>query len=302
MDRFRQLRQEFDSRVGAQALIAIQTSRLEKLGPAGHGSYHPDRGCIPGTRVDVIDKIVTWASDYAANQRLLWIYGFAGLGKSAVAVSVCSRLKEQNLLASSFFCKRDNTLLRDAGCVLNTVIFELAMRHGGYKRAVANAIQQDPQICAAHMQMRYSSLVETPLKSLGPSEGSGQHVIVIDALDETTRDGSRSTLLTCLRNMCQLVPWLKIIVTSRPDDDIKAKFGGDDERMTPFNIADHPANDDIIKFIQQRMTDIAKEKRIEWPDDKVRQLADRANGLFVWAETACKFIAGGFSPDERLEQ
>ncbi|KAG9078104.1 hypothetical protein FS749_009936 [Ceratobasidium sp. UAMH 11750] len=87
------------------------------------------------------------------HNRLLWIYGFTGLGKSSIAASVCLRLKEAELLVSSFFCKRDDPLLRDAASLLNTVIFELATRHEGYRRAVAaNAIQEVPQICTAHTE------------------------------------------------------------------------------------------------------------------------------------------------------
>ncbi|KAG8725881.1 hypothetical protein FRC10_007790 [Ceratobasidium sp. 414] len=90
---------------------------------------------------------------------------------------------------------------------------------------------------------------------------------------------------------------------SRPDDDIKAEFGGEDKLTTPLNIANHNATDDIHTFVRQRMASITKQKKIaEWPDDTIRQLADRGNGLFIWAETACKFIAGGLSPDKRLEQ
>ncbi|KAG9093275.1 hypothetical protein FS749_014702 [Ceratobasidium sp. UAMH 11750] len=312
IENFGKLREEFDRRVGTQTLKvgtrAFATIRsdsdrtsLKELNPVGQASYNPSCGCTPDTRVRVIEDTVRWAQDDVTDKQLLWIYGFTGLGKSSIATSVCLRLKEEGLLASSFFCKRDDPLLRDAGCLLNTVIFELGTRHEGYRRAVVNAIQDDPQICTAHIQRRYASLVEAPLKSLGLSESSGPYVIVIDALDETKRDESRSLLLTYLRKMCELVPWIRIIVTSRPDDDIKTEFGGDG--VASLNIADHDAVDDILTFVRQRMVGIAKKRKIEeWPDDKIRRLANCANGLFVWAETACKFIAGGFSPLERLEQ
>ncbi|KAG8692328.1 hypothetical protein FRC08_009843 [Ceratobasidium sp. 394] len=304
IQQFRNLREEFDSRVGTQTLTSVisagDRATLKELGAARHAGYNSDRGCAPGTRERIIDEIVRWSQEDAGG-KLLWVHGFTGLGKSSVAASVCQRLKDQNRLAASFFCKRDDSSLRDPRCLLNTTVYGLAIRHESYRRAVTAAIEEDPQICAANIPIQYSSLVETPLKSLGHQKTPRSLVIVIDALDETQRDESRASLLTCLRKMCQLVPWLKIVVTSRPDDDIKTEFGC--EGVTPLDIADHDATNDILTFVRHRMAGIAKKKKIpEWPEDTIRQLASCANGLFVWAETACKFIAGGFSPDERLQQ
>ncbi|KAG8717427.1 hypothetical protein FRC08_007514 [Ceratobasidium sp. 394] len=301
---FRNLREEFDSRVGTQTLTSVisagDRATLKELGAARHASYNPDRGCAAGTRERIIDEIVRWSQEDAGG-KLLWVHGFTGLGKSSVAASVCQQLKEQNRLATSFFCKRDDSLLRDSQCLLNTIVDGLAAQHEPYRRAVTAAIQEDPQICAANLQIRYSSLVETPLRGLGHQQTPRSLVIVIDALDETQRDGSRASLLTCLRKMCQLVPWLKIIVTSRPDEDIKTEFDGDG--VTSLDIANHDATNDILTFVRQRMADIAKKRKIpEWAEDTIRKLAGCANGLFVWAETACKFIAGGLSPGRRLEQ
>ncbi|KAG8732043.1 hypothetical protein FRC10_001282 [Ceratobasidium sp. 414] len=319
--KFTRLKEEFDTRVGTQtlavgaetlkvgteALAAVHSNsdqeNLAKLNPSGNAIYDPDRGCISGTRQRVIEDIISWSQDNNKKERMLWVYGFAGLGKSSVATSVCQRLETENRLAASFFCKRDDPVLRNPRCLLNMIIFGLATRNEGYKHAVADAIRQDSSLCGAPIQKRYASLVETPMNGLGQDRSPRTFVVVIDALDEMQRDENRASLLTCLRQMIQLVPWLKIIVTSRPDDDIKTAFGSDDRFLTSLNIAGHDATDDIHTFVRQRLAGIAKQKKIaEWPEDKIRRLADRANGLFVWAETACKFVDGGFSPGERLKQ
>ncbi|QRV88163.1 WD40 repeat protein [Ceratobasidium sp. AG-Ba] len=307
IDTFGKLRQEFDSRVGSQTLKAAQLAydqaSLEKLGPTVHASFNPNRGCIEGTRVRAIEDIMNWSLDFKSNQKLLWIYGFAGLGKSAIATSVCELLEERNILAASFFCKRDNADLRDARCLLNTIVYGLAMRHKGYKQAVAKAIQEDPQICSTHIQRRYLSLIERPLQGIDNDKEVKELIIVLDALDETTKDEHRSSLLACLRNICDLAPWLKIIITSRPDKDIEDAFKREDKLIARRDIAAENATEDIHTFVQWRMTGIAKAKhRSMWPEDKIQNLVTCANGLFVWAETACKFIEAGFRADARLEQ
>jgi hypothetical protein len=276
---------------------------LKELFPVGQASYNPNRVCIPGTRVHVIDTIASWSQDGSTEQRLLWVYGFAGLGKSSIAASVCQRLEEKNVLAASFFCKRDDPELRDPERLLNTIVYGLASQHRPYELAVAKAIQNDLQLCTSHIQRRYKGLVQKPLEGLGTTPPAGTLVVVVDALDECEKGESRGLVLTCLRDMCQLVPWLKVIITSRPDEDIKATFGQPNNLIAMSNIADYNASDDIHTFVRTRMAEIAKVKRrAEWPEEKVRQLADHASGLFIWAETACKFIAAGIVVDDRLEQ
>ncbi|KAG8770381.1 hypothetical protein FRC12_004301 [Ceratobasidium sp. 428] len=307
LDSFKRLKEEYDTKVAAQTLIAAQLAydqtSLDKLVPTGHASFNPDRACMPDTRVRTIDDILAWSRDFDSGQRLLWVYGFAGLGKSSIAASVCQRLDGHDTLAASFFCKRDDPAQRDARCVLNTIVYGLAMKSSAYKRAVAKAIQADSQICTAHIQRRYISLVEEPLKTTNQSNATKGLVVVIDALDETVNDEYRSALLAYLRNMCSLVSWLKIVVTSRPDSDIVDAFGQTSEFASSRNImADNAAND-IHLFVRRRMAAIAKSRsQPEWPEDKVKSLAAHASGLFIWAETACKFIDAGLDVDARLDQ
>ncbi|KAG8792121.1 hypothetical protein FRC12_007121 [Ceratobasidium sp. 428] len=307
LDEFKKLKEEYDRKVATQTLVAAQMAydqtSIDKLVPAGHASFNPDRACMQDTRVRAIDDMLAWSRDFDSSQRLLWVYGFAGLGKSSIAASVCKRLEEQDMLAASFFCKRDDPAQRDARCVLNTIVYGLAMKCPAYKQAVAKAIQADSQICTGHMQKRYTSLVEEPMRIIGKSNATKGLVVVVDALDETVNDEYRSALLTYLQSMCGLVSWLRIVVTSRPDSDIMDAFGQTNEYVSSRNIAADNAADDIHVFVRRRLAAIVKSKRQpEWPDSKVKGLAARASGLFIWAETACKFIEAGLDVDARLDQ
>jgi hypothetical protein len=55
---------------------------------------------------------------------------------------------------------------------------------------------------------------------------SERYIIVIDALDETIRDG-RSALAEVLAESCQKLPeWIAVVVTSRPEPAILPQFAG----------------------------------------------------------------------------
>ncbi|KAG8695687.1 hypothetical protein FRC08_007614, partial [Ceratobasidium sp. 394] len=304
--RFKSLSREFDRRVGVQSLRAVEIERmnakLRELKPADLAGYDPDRQCIPGTRVGVIDELATWAENPDDGPRLAWVHGLAGLGKSSIAASVSRRLDERRVLACSFFCKRDNPELRDPRRVLTTIVYGLAVRWEAYREAVVAVIREDPEISSKHLRPLYDSLVTRPLQKLvGAKQPIGALVVVVDALDECGDIITRRQLLGCLRNMSQIVPALKIIATSRPDMDIREFFGSIDATcFTRYDLLGYDASDDIRIFVRDYFSDL--EYTEDWPNDAIERLSVCSSGLFIWARTACKFILDGYDRHKRLKQ
>ncbi|KAG8738853.1 hypothetical protein FRC10_006424, partial [Ceratobasidium sp. 414] len=306
VSRFARLRKEFDTRVNVQALRAAELDRvqakLRELKPVDLASYDPARECIAGTRVDIINEIVAWVQRSDAGPSLAWVQGLAGLGKSSIATSVCRQLDEQHALASSFFCKRDNPELREPRRVLTTIIYGLARRWEAYGEAVVAVLREDPDLHSKHIQPLYDALVAKPLQGLTEAkQPTGTPVVVVDALDECGDNTTRKQLLACLRGMSQLVPSLKVIVTSRPDVDIQEFFSRSSAgRFTEYNVLNYDALGDIRIFVRDKLADMSRVDN--WPQDAVERLAQRSSGLFIWAHTACKFIMGGYDRRKRFEQ
>ncbi|KAF8994625.1 hypothetical protein BDQ17DRAFT_1366511, partial [Cyathus striatus] len=67
------------------------------------GQRFPPPLCHPGTRERVIEQLVRWSNDMDDQSNILWLYGPAGVGKSAIAQSVCERLERMKTLGASFF-------------------------------------------------------------------------------------------------------------------------------------------------------------------------------------------------------
>ncbi|EMD30572.1 hypothetical protein CERSUDRAFT_127784, partial [Gelatoporia subvermispora B] len=67
-------------------------------GQSGHA-------CMENTRVELLNDIDIWNGD-ADVARIFWLGGMAGTGKSAIARSVCYRLRQNKSLGASFFCSR----------------------------------------------------------------------------------------------------------------------------------------------------------------------------------------------------
>jgi hypothetical protein len=219
---------------------------------------------------------------------------------------VCRKLEVEKMLGAHFFCKRDDPDLRSPERALNTIVHRLASWYKPYGRAVATAIENNVELPNASMEQRYSHLVEKLTQKIEDDNirPEGFVIVVVDALDECELGGSRPKLLTYLQNLSRLVPWLKVVVTSRRDPDIVSAFeGASNLGVASIDAHDYDASLDILAYTQERMSDIARKKgHSEWPVDRIHLLSERADGLFIWAETACKFIENGVDIGARLDQ
>jgi hypothetical protein len=272
---------------------------LNKLDPVGPARYGSAPACLPGTRENILGEVFDWTRRHDTSESLLWVHGHAGLGKSAIATSACKMFDACDALAASFFCKRDDPERRDPQRVLTTIIYGLAVRHQWYASAVAAAIQKDIQLCNSPIQIQYDKLIRDLIQQPTLSACSTELVIVIDALDECGTSETRKELLGYLLAMSQLVDWLKIVITSRPDQDIHHFL--DRSALTSYSSRDvyqYDASNDIQAFIQHRIANSTKSKLI--PENATDLLTKGAGGLFIWAQTACEFMLNSPNPRSRL--
>lgn len=137
---------------------------------------------------------------------------------------------------------------------------------------------------------------ETLLKllQLVPKPPPTNIVLVIDALDECGDPATRRPLLKSLSEACSLVPWLKIIVTSRPEHDIKTVFEQIHVSSRDLGGGDQ-IYEDIQLFTRQRMALIASKchRSADWPgEERLRQIIDRSCGRLVFVETVYQYLDG----------
>jgi hypothetical protein len=141
----------------------------------------------------------------------------------------------------------------------------------------------------------------TCLTSVGPL------LIVIDALDESGDEESRQAILAILTNKAADLPSnFRVLVTSRAEQDVPDALNEKphviSKRMD--SVATTSTTHDISCFVQTRLGNISALER-KWPNnDWCRLLAERSEGVFQWASTACRFIRGdgarGLDPVEQM--
>ncbi|KAG8704494.1 hypothetical protein FRC08_002201 [Ceratobasidium sp. 394] len=298
---FERLRKEFDTRMAAQMLETVQVEVIRsRLKPVDLAGYDSTRACMPDTRLAAIRDITDWIQESSGGRQLAWVHGLAGLGKSSIATSVCEQLDERGMLAASFFCKRDSPELRDPHRVLTTIAYGLALRYEPYGEAITTLIGDDPEACSKHLQPLCDTLLVKPLQQAAKSNQPGRVLtVLVDALDECGTIDTRKQLITCLHGLSQAVPWLRVVVTSRPDPDIQECFTQLDRGCyTPYNVLGYDSLPDIRVFVRARLSEM--EPVGGWPKDAADKLSERSSGLFIWARTACEFVTHGPNPCRRL--
>ena len=73
---------------------------------AFHNSYErfdPPK-CHPNTRIAVLEKIMKWIKwEEDLEAFIMWVYGPAGAGKSAIAQTIAEMCEEEMIILASFF-------------------------------------------------------------------------------------------------------------------------------------------------------------------------------------------------------
>ena len=269
--------------------------------------YHQRFRCMEGTRKSLLKEIMDWANNIPSREdgfqtNIFWLYGLPGIGKTALAHSICAMLHDHEQLAGSFFCRRDDGNLSEPGNILPTLISKLAGSFPPFRTIVANRLRNDSNLTPNSMK---DSLFLDFIRSVS-RHPKHPLVFVIDALDECGNNRSRPNILQVLTDAAREVSWLKIIITSRPEVDIQRFF---DSLPQPSHsrrdlAADEEANTDLRTFTRTQFDFVATDWHLPapWPEELVfNSIISRANGLFIFIKTLVLSLEHCKDPTESLK-
>ncbi|KAL0578316.1 hypothetical protein V5O48_003675 [Marasmius crinis-equi] len=284
-------------------------------------------GCLEGTREEVIEELSRWVES-ADSKRLCWFYGGAGVGKSAVAQSICEKYLDSRL-AASFFYSRNDSSRNSFEPFIPTIAHQLATNpayeNAGLTAALDDIVRTKHGIFDMSWDNQFKWLIQEPLAQIEPAKQDGlPTLIVIDGLDEcmglgrSTSDAikAQETLLSTIVNALSTHPSLPLhfLIVSRPERTIRTFFRPTPSRPGPVHKpvdmrnfrpqADH----DIRLFLEKAfaaLPDLHPEAMIEagWPgEDMIRELIHKSDGHFIYVVTAMKYISQRDDPELKLPQ
>ena len=93
-------------------------------------------------------------------------------------------------------------------------------------------------------------------------------------------------------------PAFRFLITGRPEEDILPLASLSNVYSITLDQKSEESMQDVPRYIEHELGTLRASKKLkvpsEWPwDESLRNLSESANGLFIWASTAVKFIQEG---------
>ncbi|KAJ6536693.1 hypothetical protein DFH09DRAFT_1401111 [Mycena vulgaris] len=270
------------------------------------GERYPQPRCHPETRTQLLESLYKWSKK--SRTALLWLYGPAGAGKSAIAQSLCHKLELGGRLGGSFFFKRGHASRGNAMKLFPTIAYQLALVLPEFKRAVVESVENDPSIVDRSLSVQLQKLIIEPRRA---NISRRTLVFVIDGLDKCEEQPFQQEILRSIGNAIQQkqLP-LRFLVASRAEPHIGEVFREPclDGVHRPLNI--HQSFRDVRTYLREEFSRIHHEHhetmgRFPWPwpsETVVEGLVEKSSGYFVYASTVVKFVDDkNFRPTDRLD-
>ncbi|KDR77959.1 hypothetical protein GALMADRAFT_24057, partial [Galerina marginata CBS 339.88] len=152
--------------------------------------------CHPGTRTAVLQTLEDWAQIQGAEDsnpsHILWLFGPAKVGKSAIAGSYAAAQAKKHRLAASFFFPPNSgySTIEDESqhlekYLIPTIAFQMAFSIPELQPHIARAVEKDPIILHRSPETQVEQLITVHILSLTTSAAFRlPRTIVIDGLDK----------------------------------------------------------------------------------------------------------------------
>jgi hypothetical protein len=279
-------------------LNVLQDEKLYRLNPSPGAHYDSDiegqrirrEECTKGTRVGILDNIAAWARDDSPQSPLVyWLTGQAGSGKTSIATSIAAEFSGANegiALGANFFCSRNTPETNTTRCIVPTIAYQLARKCTPYAEAliVPGKLDKLDNVYRPVLK-QLQSLFFIPWVQCEARRSQSRYLIVIDALDELKENGAVE-FIDALFSLFKASPvnGVKVFITSRSEHDII-------NRVEPFYsrtirwLQEVPLEDvsgDIKTYLESRLPTLG--------DDNLNKLRDIADGLFIYAATAVRYL------------
>ena len=264
------------------------------------------QGCLKGTRKGVLKEIDNWLIG-EQDQRVFWLNGLAGTGKSTITQTFAETTFADGKLGASFFCSRDFADRSNLQMIFPTLAFQLAYRYPGFRKELVQVLRTRPDVGRESLCSQMEKLIVSPLRVTGIPT-----LIIIDALDECKDDEPASAILSILSCYINKIPNVKFFITGRPETRIRSGFRLESlvpmtEVLKLHEVKPEVVDGDIRLFFQTRLSTLAKNRSDcnlteDWPPSSdIEILCKKAAGFFIYASTVVKFVASEINPpNERL--
>ncbi|KAF9470396.1 hypothetical protein BDN70DRAFT_778459, partial [Pholiota conissans] len=234
---------------------------------------------------------------------IMWLYGPAGGGKSAILQTIAERCAKINGLLASFFFGRSDPTRNHIKPLIPTIACQIAIIIPELKPYVECAIERDPFLLDKSLATQFQLLIVTPLQALSASgnlKPGSPRLIIIDGLDECDDPKMQDMMLRVIANALrsQKLP-LIFLIASRPEWNIHDTFSSPLlSGLWKSVVLDHEykPDNDICLYLADSFHKIKTTHRYRrsipetWPSQSdIDKLVKKSSGQFIYASLVVKY-------------
>ena len=234
-------------------------------------------------------EIQIWTNPDAAydSNKVLWIHGSPGFGKTILCARLIEHLSQKGTLpVAHFFCVGANDAKRQPGAIIRSWVAQLVNQNEDALRTVANFYNQKAARRATESDIwQMFKLVNLNIGTCFFAIDGYDECLKLDLESKSMIDGRAKFL----QELVAVVKGLecRVLLVSRNEPDIRMELSNDAEGSNPdlfleYEITRHDTKDDINFYsnsiIQRRIPNKPSSLKNEIATDA----AEKSAGMFLW--------------------
>ncbi|TEB36643.1 hypothetical protein FA13DRAFT_1075798 [Coprinellus micaceus] len=231
---------------------------------------------LEGSREDTVQYVLRWGKD-PKSELSLPIHGAAGLGKSTFAHHLTHRLHTAGCLGASVSLNALPSDNRGPESVAKLVSREIGEAHPGAIPSILEAIKSCK---GAPLVDLVKQFIIEPVRSLGLSHPL---IVLFDSIDEWE---SHPALIKAISSLAFSPTSVKFILLGRSDPQAR---GFENISIRPYPLQP-VSTSTMVQYLEKQFDDVSWESGRRPAPWRIIQLAELANGLFIWATVVCSIL------------
>ncbi|KIL68688.1 hypothetical protein M378DRAFT_70677, partial [Amanita muscaria Koide BX008] len=281
----------------------------------------PGRVCHPGTRQNVLKRAQDWIDNPRSTERIFWVHGPAGAGKSAIAQTI-AHLRDRSKVAATFFFYKSDASRNDGNRLFTTLAYQLAFSIPAIKDHIVQSLHNRPDLPTKTIEKQFDHFLALPFRSLTQAASAQSSpasiidavnqchqlapVIIIDGVDECMDEKLQERFLNIIGNAVKDSSFpFRFLICSRLEAHIEDTLNQFKALILPIDLAKlDDANRDIAKYLVDEFSRIASKRGLDatWPGPAVIQdIIYKSSGNFIFASVVIKVVGDEDSmPEDQL--
>ncbi|KAM6499189.1 hypothetical protein JOM56_004697, partial [Amanita muscaria] len=246
----------------------------------------------------MLKQLRNWFDNPNATDRIVWLHGPAGAGKSAIAQTIADEYKKRGVAATFFFYRSDLSR-NDGKRLFPTIAWQLAFSIPPTKNFIVRALDETPHLPTQAVETQFEQLVAhifQPTNHIASQMSQPAPVVIIDGVDECADEKLQQRFLTVIGNAVKKhrVP-LRFLILSRPEALIEETLNKFKDFTVSIDLATlDDSNRDIHKYLKDKLSEIAFNRGLDptWPGQEIiEEILFESSGNFVFGSLVIRFIS-----------